>query len=213
MMAAVFLAMSLVCALVPNIVLVDIARALQGVGAAGVLTSGAAILADSLSRTRHSLDHCGHLFFRDVSAGEDNERLRWDRHRIAFREHRQPLDERDPAALTQLLEPARMQPREAESLVPGPRGETLGQPAEAAGGSAEVLQPVLPRPYLEPVDDNLKTPEQTCGQNGKQRRVKRRRLHDVVAPAVGEQMAEDIEREAELDGDAPPAVCVEVHGR
>ncbi|WP_431681637.1 MFS transporter [Kitasatospora sp. KL5] len=43
----VFLAMSLVCALVPNIVLVDIARALQGVGAAGVLTSGAAILAAS----------------------------------------------------------------------------------------------------------------------------------------------------------------------
>ncbi|MEV7180566.1 MFS transporter [Kitasatospora sp. NPDC093679] len=43
----VFLAMSLVCALVPNIVLVDLARALQGVGAAGVLTSGAAILAAS----------------------------------------------------------------------------------------------------------------------------------------------------------------------
>ncbi|WP_051970177.1 MFS transporter [Kitasatospora azatica] len=42
-----FLAMSLVCGLVSNIVLIDLARAVQGVGAAGVLTSGAAILAAS----------------------------------------------------------------------------------------------------------------------------------------------------------------------
>jgi len=41
----IFLAMSLVCGLASNIVLIDVARAVQGVGAAGVLTSGAAILA------------------------------------------------------------------------------------------------------------------------------------------------------------------------
>jgi MFS family permease len=43
----VFLAMSLVCGLASNIVLIDLARAVQGIGAAGVLTSGAAILAAS----------------------------------------------------------------------------------------------------------------------------------------------------------------------
>ncbi|MEU7278989.1 MFS transporter [Streptomyces sp. NPDC045431] len=45
--AVVFMAMSAVAAVSTDIVVLDIARALQGVGAAGVLTSGAAILAAS----------------------------------------------------------------------------------------------------------------------------------------------------------------------
>ncbi|MFJ9517625.1 MFS transporter [Kitasatospora sp. NPDC101801] len=45
--AVVFMAMSAVSALSTNIVVLDLARALQGIGAAGVLTSGAAILAAS----------------------------------------------------------------------------------------------------------------------------------------------------------------------
>src|SRR5437868_238638 len=43
----VFCLMSAVCSLASNMLLIDIARAVQGVGAAGVLTSGAAILAAS----------------------------------------------------------------------------------------------------------------------------------------------------------------------
>ncbi|MER5762118.1 MFS transporter [Streptomyces sp. NPDC002082] len=45
--AVVFMSMSAVSALSTSIVLLDIARALQGIGAAGVLTSGAAIMAAS----------------------------------------------------------------------------------------------------------------------------------------------------------------------
>ncbi|QFZ17837.1 MFS transporter [Saccharothrix syringae] len=41
----VFGAMSLLCAVLTDMVLIDVARGLQGIGAAGVLTSGAAVLA------------------------------------------------------------------------------------------------------------------------------------------------------------------------
>ncbi|GAA2138412.1 MFS transporter [Glycomyces algeriensis] len=44
-----FAAMSALCAVAQNMILVDIARALQGIGAAGVLTSGAAVLAASFT--------------------------------------------------------------------------------------------------------------------------------------------------------------------
>jgi EmrB/QacA subfamily drug resistance transporter len=43
--ALIYASMSLVCALSTQILLVDIARAIQGIGSAGILTSGAAILA------------------------------------------------------------------------------------------------------------------------------------------------------------------------
>ncbi len=115
--------------------------------------------------------------------------------------------------MTELLEPARMQPREAKSLVPASRGETLGQPAEAAGEPAEVLQPVLARPDLEPVDDDLEVSKRTRGQDGEQGRVERRRLDDVVAPAVEHQMAEDAQTETNLSADATPPVHVELHPR
>ncbi len=48
----VFMAMSLVAALSTDILVLDIARGLQGIGAAGVLTSGAAILAASFTGRR-----------------------------------------------------------------------------------------------------------------------------------------------------------------
>lgn len=44
-----FAAMSALCAVAQNMLVVDIARALQGIGAAGVLTSGAAVLAASFT--------------------------------------------------------------------------------------------------------------------------------------------------------------------
>ncbi|MEU7300164.1 MFS transporter [Streptomyces sp. NPDC007189] len=50
----VFSAMSAVAALATDIVVLDVARALQGIGAAGVLTSGAAILAASFSGRRRT---------------------------------------------------------------------------------------------------------------------------------------------------------------
>lgn len=52
---AVYAAMSLVTALSTNIVVVDVARAVQGIGSAGILTAGAAILAatfDGAARAR-----------------------------------------------------------------------------------------------------------------------------------------------------------------
>jgi hypothetical protein len=124
-------------------------------------------LRDTLPRPRDRLDDCGRLLLGDVPAGEDDERLRRDRHRILIRHHRQPLDECDPAAVAELLEPARMEPREAQGLVPAPPGDALRQPAEAAGEPAEILQPVLPRPHLEPVDDDLEMSKGTRGQDGK----------------------------------------------
>jgi MFS family permease len=44
-----FALMSLLCAVVSNITLVDVFRGLQGVGAAGILTSGAAVLANGFT--------------------------------------------------------------------------------------------------------------------------------------------------------------------
>jgi MFS family permease len=41
--------MSLLCAVVDNIVLIDVFRAVQGIGAAGILTSGAAVLANTFT--------------------------------------------------------------------------------------------------------------------------------------------------------------------
>ncbi|MGY3337647.1 EmrB/QacA subfamily drug resistance transporter [Streptomyces filamentosus] len=52
--AVVFMTMSAVSALSTSIVVLDVARALQGIGAAGVLTSGAAILAASFEGTRRT---------------------------------------------------------------------------------------------------------------------------------------------------------------
>jgi hypothetical protein len=45
-------------------------------------------LRDPLPRTRDGLDDCGRLLLGDVPAGEDDERLRRDRHRIHFWHHR-----------------------------------------------------------------------------------------------------------------------------
>ena len=50
----VFMAMSVVAAVSTDILVLDIARALQGIGAAGVLTSGAAILAASFTGRRRT---------------------------------------------------------------------------------------------------------------------------------------------------------------
>jgi EmrB/QacA subfamily drug resistance transporter len=44
-----FALMSLLCAVVGNIALIDVCRGLQGIGAAGILTSGAAVLANSFT--------------------------------------------------------------------------------------------------------------------------------------------------------------------
>ena len=46
---SVFAVMSLLCATVGNIVIIDICRGLQGIGAAGIITSGAAILANTFT--------------------------------------------------------------------------------------------------------------------------------------------------------------------
>ena len=116
--------------------------------------------------------------------------------------------------MTELLEPVERAVARSRAL----RGETsrrqpLREPAEATGDRAEVLEPVVARPDLEPVDDHPEAVERARGEDGEQRRVQRRRLDDVIAPTVGEQMAEHGQREAELNRDASAAVDVELHRR
>ena len=52
------------------------------------------------------------------------------------------------------------------------------------GEAAEVLEPVLARPHLEPVDDQREAPQHTRSQDGEQREVQGWRLHDVIAPTM-----------------------------
>ena len=120
----------------------------------------------------------------------------------------------DLAAHAFVAQPRRGHPRERERALRHAQAELLHGPADPPAGRAEVIAPVLARPQLEPVDDELVAVQRPRDRGGEQREVRKRRgVDDVVAPSERQQVPQHARPEHERWRDPAAAVDVELQAR
>src|SRR4051794_17052227 len=92
-----------------------------------------------------------------------------------------------------------VQSRIGHPQIRDPHAELLNRIADTTEDAARVLDPVVPRPHLEPIDDQLRAITSAQGErkpSGENREEREgRALDDVVVAAMAEEMNENAEPE------------------